>query len=178
MFPVHYCLLLLWRLNSEVKCSALFRWVTFRPVTLWSRRLCRLILAMSVLRNYFRSYKNILLLYKWILTEFHLKNGNAFSLLLEKQLLRADHFASNREMCVMTTTCPDQSTLLHIIWNLHRRCMGSGQELHVLAHKSWSILLDLHSGERVLSCNSQIIGFILVENGMLTKWNEYFVLCW
>jgi hypothetical protein len=66
-----------------------------------------------------------------------MQNGNAFSLPLEKQLLRADHFASNREMCVMTTSCLDQSTFLHIILNLlHRRCMGSGQELRVLAHKS------------------------------------------
>jgi len=31
--------------------------------------------------------------------------------------------------------------------------MGSGQELYVLTHKSWSILLDLQFGERVSSCN-------------------------
>jgi len=108
-----------------------------------------------------------------------LQNGNAFSLPLEIQLLRADHFASNREMCVMTTSCSDQFTLLHIILNLlHRRCTGSGQELHVLAHKSWSILLDLRFGERVSSCNSQIIGCLPMANRMLIIWNEYFVLCW
>lgn len=169
IFPVPNCLFLLWLLSSEVRCFALFRWVTFRPVTLWSRRLCRLILAMSVLRSYFRSYKSILLSYKWIFAEFHVQNGNAFSLPFEKQLLRADHFASNREMCVMTTSCPEQSTLPHNILNLlHRKCMGNGQELCVLAHKSWSILLDLQFGEIVLLCNSQITGFIATENGMLT----------
>jgi len=108
-----------------------------------------------------------------------LQNGNTFSLPLEKQLLRTNHFASNREMCVMTTRCPDRFTLLHSILNLmHRRCMGSGQDLHVLAYKSWSISLDLQFGERVSLCNLQIIGFVPMEKGMLTVWNEYSALCW